>query len=131
MPPKKQKPKNGREPKLLPDGRQNPKYKPRVRQYQKFLPDGRPDPAYYEGFHGLKDEYIRKMCHRAGVKRIALELYPMIRIDAKDFCDSILTLAMKYATHAKRKTVSTLDVLYAIRAYKRSVCAGEAAAGSE
>jgi histone H3/H4 len=125
MPPKQSRKRNanGREPKYLQNGRPNPKYVPRKRQFQKFDENKNANPEYYRGFHGLKDSYIQKICHRASIKRISADLYSAIRQLAKLYTDAVLNQAIIYAEHAKRSTVLAIDIVFAVRYVKTNLSA--------
>ena len=58
---------------------------------------------------------LRRLARRGGVKRISSNSYQSVR----EFCDSMVTRVTKdsivYAEAAKRKTVTAMDVIYALK----------------
>ena len=53
---------------------------------------------------------IRRLCRRAGIKRINFLIYEKIRNQGKIFLEEILRDAVHYLEHAKRKTVLKKDI---------------------
>lgn len=64
---------------------------------------------------GIGKPGMRRLARRAGVKRICGSVYNASRVIAKDFLNAILRDAVTYSDHANRKTVTTTDVLYALK----------------
>ena len=64
---------------------------------------------------------IRRLARRGGVKRISDGVY----FEVRDFVDHFLNLIIKdvgvYTEHAKRKTVTPMDVIYALKRQGRSI----------
>ena len=58
---------------------------------------------------------IRRLARRGGVKRISSEIYEEVRKVLKSFVEGVVRDATAYTEHAKRKTVTALDVVYALR----------------
>ena len=58
---------------------------------------------------------IRRMARRGGVKRISSEIYDEVRKTLKSFVEGVVRDATAYTEHAKRKTVTALDVVNALR----------------
>ena len=58
---------------------------------------------------------IRRLARRAGVKRVSGLLYDEVRGVVKSFVETTTRDAISYTEHARRKTVSALDVVYALR----------------
>lgn len=65
--------------------------------------------------HGIRRQAIRRMCRRGGVKRISLLMYEEVRRVLKTFLENVLRDAITYTEHARRKTVVSLDVVYALK----------------
>jgi histone H4 len=64
---------------------------------------------------GITKPAIRRLARRAGVKRISVLIYGEIRGVLKMFLQNIISDAVVYTEHAKRKTVSCMDVVYALK----------------
>jgi len=58
---------------------------------------------------------IRRLARRGGVKRISSEVYEEVRKTLKAFVEGVVRDATAYTEHAKRKTVTALDVVNALR----------------
>lgn len=58
---------------------------------------------------------IRRLARRGGVKRISGLVYDEVRATLRDFLTQVLQDAILYTTHAKRTTVSAVDVVYALK----------------
>ena len=58
---------------------------------------------------------IRRLARRGGVKRISAEVYEEVRKTLKTFVEGVVRDATAYTEHAKRKTVTALDVVNALR----------------
>ncbi|KAK7022706.1 Histone cluster 1 [Paramarasmius palmivorus] len=68
---------------------------------------------------GITKPAIRRLARRGGVKRISGLIYDDTRGDLKFFLENVVRDSVIYTEHAKRKTVTALDVVYAL---KRSGC---------
>lgn len=58
---------------------------------------------------------IRRCARRAGIKRISGLLYEEVRGVLKNFFQGVVSDSVSYTEHAKRRTVTALDVVYALR----------------
>jgi histone H4 len=72
-----------------------------------------------DNIQGITKPAIRRLARRGGVKRISAMIYEETRAVLKSFLESVIRDAVTYTEHAKRKTVTSLDVVYAL---KRQVC---------
>ena len=70
---------------------------------------------------GITKPAIRRLARRGGVKRISALIYDESRIVLKSFLDSVIRDAVTYTEHARRKTVTSLDVVYALKRQGRSL----------
>ncbi|KAJ3325590.1 Histone H4 [Boothiomyces sp. JEL0866] len=68
-----------------------------------------------DNIQGVTKPAIRRLCRRGGVKRISGLIYEETRGVMKNFMDSLIKDTIIYTEHAKRKTVTTTDVLYALK----------------
>jgi len=71
-----------------------------------------------DNVQGITKPAIRRLARRGGVKRINGEIYEETRGVLKAFLEKILRDAVTYAEHARRKTVSATDVVYALKRHK-------------
>ena len=64
---------------------------------------------------------LRRLARRGGVKRISGLVYEETRAVLRMFLTSTLRDAIAYTDHARRNTVSALDVVYALRRQGKSL----------
>lgn len=70
---------------------------------------------------GISKPAIRRLARRGGVKRISSLIYDEARSVLKIFLEQIIRDSVTYTEHAKRKTVTALDVVYALKKNGRSM----------
>ncbi|KAG9876980.1 hypothetical protein KCV05_g21887, partial [Aureobasidium melanogenum] len=71
--------------------------------------------------NGIKNPSIRRLARRGGVKRISNMIYEETRSVVKSFLRSVIYDAIVYTEHAKRKTVTELDVVHALKRQGRTI----------
>ena len=64
---------------------------------------------------------IRRLARRGGVKRISGLIYEETRSVLKDFLENVIRDAVTYTEHAKRKTVTAMDIVYALKRQGRTL----------
>ena len=64
---------------------------------------------------GITKPAIRRLARRGGVKRISSTIYPQTREVLKAFLDVVIRDSLIYTDHAQRKTVTSQDVVYALK----------------
>ena len=64
---------------------------------------------------GITKPAIRRLARRGGVKRISTFIYDKARTIIKHFLESVVRDSVTYTEYAKRKTVTALDVVYALK----------------
>ncbi len=64
---------------------------------------------------GITKPAIRRLARRGGVKRISALIYEETRIVLRNFLESVVRDAVVYTEHARRKTVTAMDVVYALK----------------
>jgi histone H4 len=64
---------------------------------------------------------IRRLARRGGVKRISGEIYPFVRDVLREFLDKIIQDTIVYTEHANRVTVTTNDVVLALKRHGRTI----------
>lgn len=70
---------------------------------------------------GITKPSIRRLARRGGVKRISGMVYDEIRGVLRAFLEDVIGDAVVFTEHAKRKTVSTFDVVYALKLKGRTL----------
>ena len=69
----------------------------------------------------LQKPAIRRLARRGGVKRISGLIYEETRGVLKVFLENVIRDAVTYTEHARRKTVTALDVVYAHKRQGRTL----------
>lgn len=64
---------------------------------------------------GITRNDIRRLARRGGVKRLSGVIYDETRTELKDFLERVIHDVINYTDHAHRKTISGLDVVYALK----------------
>ena len=77
--------------------------------------------AMKETILGVTKPAIRRLARRGGVKRISSLIYPEARNVLRIFLEQIVRDSVTYTEHAKRKTVTALDVIYALKRQGRTL----------
>ena len=70
---------------------------------------------------GITKPAIRRLARRGGVKRISSFIYEETRTVLKSFLENVIRDAVTYTEHARRKTVTAMDVVYALKRQGRSL----------
>ena len=68
-----------------------------------------------DNIQGITKPAIRRLARRGGVKRINGMMYDETRKVLKSFLENVVKDAVTYTEHARRKTVTALDVVYALK----------------
>merc|ERR1712000_409258 len=74
-----------------------------------------------DNIQGITKPAIRRLARRGGVKRISAMIYEETRGVPKTFLEGVIRDAVTYTEHAKRKTVTSLDVVYALKRQGRTL----------
>lgn len=74
-----------------------------------------------DNIQGITKPAIRRLARRGGVKRISGLIYEEVRAVLKSFLESVIRDSVTYTEHAKRKTVTSLDVVYALKRQGRTL----------
>merc|ERR1719231_39572 len=77
--------------------------------------------ALKENIQGITKPAIRRLARRGGVKRISAMIYDEVRGVLKAFLESVVRDAVTYTEHAQRKTVTAMDVVYALKRQGRTI----------
>ncbi|KAJ8334124.1 hypothetical protein SKAU_G00397630 [Synaphobranchus kaupii] len=70
---------------------------------------------------GITKPAIRRLARRGGVKHISGLIYEETRGVLKVFLENVIRDAVTYIEHAKKKTVTALDVVYALKRQCRTL----------
>ena len=70
---------------------------------------------------GITKPAIRRLARRGGVKRISGKIYEESRQVIKGFLQNVVKDAITYTQYSKRKTVTALDVVYALKRQGRTI----------
>ena len=70
---------------------------------------------------GISIPDIKRLARRGGVKRISILIYEEIKSILRSFLVKILKDTIVYTEHSKRKTVTPLDVIYALKRQGRNL----------
>merc|ERR1712173_472626 len=74
-----------------------------------------------ENIQGITKPAIRRLARRGGVKRISGLIYDETRGVLKTFIENVVRDAVTYCDYSKRKTVTSLDVVYALKRNGRTI----------
>ena len=74
-----------------------------------------------DNIQGITKPAIRRLARRGGVKRISGLIYEETRGVLKTFLENVIRDSVTYTEHAKRKTVTSLDVVYALKRQGRTL----------
>lgn len=70
---------------------------------------------------GITKPAIRRLARRGGVKRISALIYDETRNCLRSFLENVIRDSVTYTEHARRKTVTAMDVVYALKRQGRSL----------
>ncbi|KAI0366475.1 histone-fold-containing protein, partial [Pilatotrama ljubarskyi] len=76
-----------------------------------------------DNIQGITKPAIRRLARRGGVKRISGLIYEETRGVLKIFLENVRVIrdSVTYTEHAKRQTVTALDVVYALKRSGRTL----------
>ena len=74
-----------------------------------------------DNIQGITKPAIRLLARRSGVKRISGLIYEGTRSVLKVFLENVVRDAVTYTEHARRKTVTAMDVAYALKRQGRTL----------
>merc|ERR1712048_1103688 len=77
--------------------------------------------AMRDSIQGITKPAIRRLARRGGVKRISGLIYEETRGVLKRFLEDTLKDTITYTEHGRRKTVTALDVVYALKRQGRTI----------
>ncbi len=68
-----------------------------------------------DSIQGITKPAIRRLARRGGVKRISGLIYEETRGVLRTFLTNIIRDAVTYMDHARRRTITVVDVLFALK----------------
>ncbi|EZG66779.1 histone H4 [Gregarina niphandrodes] len=74
-----------------------------------------------DNIQGITKPAIRRLARRGGVKRISAAIYEEVRTVLRGFLEAVVRDSVTYTEHAKRKTVTAMDVVYALKRQGRTI----------
>lgn len=74
-----------------------------------------------DNIRGITKPTIRRLARRGGVRRISNLVYEEVRCVLKLFLENVILDAVTYTEHDRRKTVTVMDVIYALKRRGRSL----------
>ncbi|KAK4796601.1 hypothetical protein SAY86_028927 [Trapa natans] len=74
-----------------------------------------------DNIQGITKAAIRRLARRGGVKRISSLIYEETRGVLKIFLENVIRDAVTYTEHAHRKTVTAMDIVYALKRQGRTL----------
>ncbi len=74
-----------------------------------------------DNIQGVTKPAIRRLARRGGVKRISGLIYEETRGVLKVFLEHVINAAVTYTEHARRRTVTSMDVVYALKRQGRTI----------
>ncbi|MQM11121.1 hypothetical protein Taro_044024 [Colocasia esculenta] len=74
-----------------------------------------------DNIQGITKSAICRLAWRGGVKRISGLIYEETRGVPKIFLENVIRDAVTYTEHARRKTVTAMDVVYALKRQGRTL----------
>jgi len=74
-----------------------------------------------DSIQGITKPAIRRLARRGGVKRISGLIYEETRGVIKTFIENVVRDAVTYTEYSRRKTVTALDVVYALKRQGRTI----------
>jgi histone H4 len=74
-----------------------------------------------DNIQGITKPAIRRLARRGGVKRISGLIYEETRGVLKVFLENVIRDSVTYTEHARRKTVTAIDVVYALKRQGRTL----------
>ena len=74
-----------------------------------------------DSIQGITKPAIRRLARRGGVKRISGLVYEEIRSSLKVFLENVVRDAVTYTEHGRRKTITAMDVVYALKRQGRTL----------
>ncbi|CAI0649517.1 unnamed protein product, partial [Colletotrichum noveboracense] len=81
----------------------------------------RPRKVLVNNIRRITQSDIRRLARRGGVHRISSGIYEDVRAALKSFTEIIIRDAVHYCNYGKRRTITALDVIYALKRHGRSL----------
>uniref|UniRef100_A0A8I6Y3P7 Histone H4 n=1 Tax=Hordeum vulgare subsp. vulgare TaxID=112509 RepID=A0A8I6Y3P7_HORVV len=75
----------------------------------------------HDNIQGITKPAIQRLAHRGGAKRISRLIYEETRGVLNIFLENVIRDAVTYTEHARRKTVTAMDIVYALKRQGRTL----------
>jgi len=75
----------------------------------------------HDNIQSITKPVIHRLARRGGVKRISVLIYEETRSVLKVFLENVIRDGVTYTEHARRKTVTAMDVVYALKRQGRTL----------
>ena len=75
----------------------------------------------HDNIQGITKPAIRRLARCGGIKLISDLIYEETRDILKVFLENVIRDAVTYTEHGKRKIVTTIDILYALKRQSRTL----------
>jgi histone H4 len=82
---------------------------------------GRNNRYVRDNIQNITNSDIRRLARRGGVKRISGGIYEEVRGSLKVHLSKIIDIATTYTEHARRKTVTAMDIVHALKHMDRTL----------
>ena len=77
--------------------------------------------GFRDSFKGITKPAIRRLARRGGVKHIGSDIYEETHGVLKVFLENLIRHAVEFTEYARRKTVTALDVVHALKRQGRTL----------
>ena len=81
---------------------------------KKLLRDNKGQVILYNSIDAISKSGISRIARRGGVRRISNSTFHLTRVVLKQFVENAVRDAIMYMQHARRSTITTVDVCYAL-----------------
>lgn len=68
-----------------------------------------------DSLEGITKPSLKRLARRAGIKRLSTAVYPETKEALVVWLDKVLADGSKYAEHAHRRTITVMDIMYALK----------------
>jgi histone H4 len=77
--------------------------------------------VFRDNIQGITKPAIRRLARRGGVKRLSGLIYEEARGVLKVFLEHVIRDAVTYTEYSRRKTVTAMDIVYALKRQNRTI----------
>ena len=69
----------------------------------------------------MSNKDVKRLAYRAGIQRTSRKFLTHAKDELKNFVTKVISNAIVYTTHSNRSTVTTLDIVYALKRQNRTL----------